>query len=66
MEGAEYLILFLSHKSLAGLFDTSLVLGPEESVSFPIHFFQASHDFIARYRILLQFICPAGRRVPVY
>lgn len=64
-ESAEYLILFLSHMSFAGLFDTSLVLGSEEPESPSLFiFFQASHDFIPLYHILLHFICPAGWRVP--
>lgn len=43
----------------AGLFDSSLVLGSEEPESPSLSMlFQASHDFIPLYHILLHFICP--------
>lgn len=37
----------------------------EMRAALSIHFFQATQDFILLYHILLQFICPAGRRLPV-
>lgn len=59
-------ILFPSHPPHVGLCDTSLDHGSEkwEPLSLFI-FFQATQDFIPLYHILLQFICPAGRRLPI-